>query len=119
MSFGLVVPQGVPRPGPGGAVGLEGELLGQLPTEGLHEAPVHEDVAPVEALFRAVVEGFEGVQVPGVFVELTAGVSFEVVELRVGFFANIMILICSINRPLRSPARPALFPATDRSWLTR
>ena len=24
--------------------------------------------------------------------------------------------ICSINRPERSPARPALAPATDRSW---
>lgn len=32
---------------------------------------------------------------------------------------SFMILICSINRPLRFPAKPARFPATDRSWLTR
>ena len=32
---------------------------------------------------------------------------------------SFMILICSINRPERSPASPALAPATDKSWLFR
>jgi len=33
-------------------------------------------------------------------------------SLRISF----MTLICSMNRPDRAPARPALFPATERSW---
>lgn len=35
------------------------------------------------------------------------------------FRISFTSLTCSMNRPERAPARPALAPATDRSWLSR